>query len=185
MSLKNLIKDQIIIIDDHKRGTGEIKNFDNPENDIHIDKETNFPINGKRQKLKIRIPINSDRPIKVESKRKTINIPSKLNREIKNAFKDKKIRESFIKDILKILKNYKSVLSTEENVIKVLEKLSNHFDLNWTAETIKKYRDDALISYTQLYKDNKERYFFIKLDNQKITIGENNGYTKQFKTYNP
>ena len=44
MALKNLIENQIIIIDDHKRGAGEIKDFDNLENDIHIDKETNYKI---------------------------------------------------------------------------------------------------------------------------------------------
>ena len=71
MALKNLIENQIIIIDDHKRGAGEIKDFDNLENDIHIDKETNYKIDGKRQKLKIRVPVNSDNPINffINSKR--------------------------------------------------------------------------------------------------------------------
>lgn len=69
MSLESLIHDQVIIIDDHKRGAGEIKNFDNQQNDVHIDKETSYPINGKRQKLKIRIPINSDKQLKSKSKK--------------------------------------------------------------------------------------------------------------------
>lgn len=64
MSLKGLIDKQTIIIDDHKRGIGEIKNWDAPSSDVHIDKLTNFPIKGKRQKVRIRIPINSERPIK-------------------------------------------------------------------------------------------------------------------------
>lgn len=185
MSLNNLIEDQIIMIDDHKRGTGEIKNFDNPENDVHIDKETNFPINGKRQKVKIRVPVNSDNPIKIESKKKKIAIPSKLSREIRKAFEDKQTREDFIKDVLETLKNYESTLNSEEKAIKVLERLSKHFDLNWDSDTIKKYRDDVLLGYTQFYTDNQGRRFFIKLDKEKITIGENNGYTRQFKKYNP
>lgn len=185
MSLKNLIQDQIIIIDDHKRGSGEIKNFDNQQNDIHIDKQTNYPINGKIQKLKIRIPINSDKPIKVENKRKEIDIPSRLNKEIKEAFENKKTRESFIKDILETLKNYESTLNSEEKAIKVLERLSKHFNLDWDKETIKKYSDDVLLAYTQFYTDKKGRRFFIKLDNDKITIAENNGYAKQFEIYNP
>jgi metal-responsive CopG/Arc/MetJ family transcriptional regulator len=185
MSLKNLIKDQIIIIDDHKRGSREIKNFDNPENDVHIDKETNFPINGKRQKVKIRIPINSERPIKIENKRKQIDIPRKLNKEIKNAFEDKKNRTEFIRDVIETLSDYKSNLRSEEQVEVVLKRLSKHFRLEWDNETIKKYQEEVLSAYTQFYTDERGRKFFIKLDKQRITIGENNGYTKQFRTYNP
>ncbi|NGM72763.1 hypothetical protein [Sphingobacterium sp. SGL-16] len=185
MSLESLIQGQVIIIDDHKRGAGEVKNFDNQQNDVHIDKETNFPINGKRQKLKIRIPINSDKPIKVENKRKEIDIPSQLNREIKKAFENKKTRENFIRDVLETLKNYESNLNSEEKAIKVLERLSKHFNMEWDEETIKQYRDDVLLAYTQFYTDEEGRRFFIKLDKEKMTIGENSGYAKQFRIYNP
>lgn len=51
MALNGLIKKQTIIIDDHKRGSQEVKNWDDPSSDIHIDKTTNFPLDGKRQKL--------------------------------------------------------------------------------------------------------------------------------------
>lgn len=185
MSLKNLIKDQIIIIDDHKKGTREVKNFDNPENDVHIDKETNFPIKGKRQKVKIRIPINSDKPIKIENKRNQIDIPRKLNKEIKNAFEDKKSRTAFIRDVIETLSDYESNLRSEEQVEIVLKRLSKHFDLEWDNETIKKYQEEILSAYTQFYTDETGKRFFIKLDRQRITIGENNGYTKQFRLYNP
>ena len=70
MGLKSLIENQTIIIDDHKRGNREIKNWDDIQNDVHIDKKTNFRINGKKQNFRIRIPINSDRPIKIENTRK-------------------------------------------------------------------------------------------------------------------
>jgi metal-responsive CopG/Arc/MetJ family transcriptional regulator len=185
MSLKTLINDQLIIIDDHKRGTGEVKDFDASENDVHIDKETNFPIDGRRQKLKIRIPINSEAPIKVENKRKQIPIPIKLNKEIKRAFENKQVRNAFIRDVLETLTNYQSALNSEEKAIKILERLSKHFDLKWDDEIIKKYREEALLTYTQFYTDENNRRFFIKLDKNKITIGENNGYAKQFKDFNP
>ena len=54
MALKELIENQTIKIDDHKRGNREIKNWDNARSDIHIDKTTNFPLNGKRQKVRIK-----------------------------------------------------------------------------------------------------------------------------------
>ena len=185
MSLKELIKNQVIIIDDHKRGAREIKDYDNSKNDIHIDKETNFPINGKRQKLKIRIPINSDRPITIESKRKELAIPSKLQKEIRKSLEDKQIRNAFVGDILKVLANYDSVLNSEEKAVKVLRILSQHFDLKWDDETILNYKDEILMAYTQFYTDSDKRRFFIKLDKKSITIGENNGYTKQLRKYNP
>lgn len=185
MALKNLIKNQIIIIDDHKRGAAEIKNFDNLENDVHIDKKTNFRINGKRRSIKIKIPINSENPIKVESGKKLINIPTKLKKEIKKAFENSKIRNAFIGDVIEILSDYESNLRSEKQVEKVLERLSKHFDLEWDMEIIKKYRGEILESYTQFYKDDSGHSYFIKLDKRRITIAENNGYTKQFKRYNP
>ena len=46
MSIKKLIDNQIIIIDKHKRGSGEIKNWNDLANDVQIDKSTNFRIEG-------------------------------------------------------------------------------------------------------------------------------------------
>ncbi|WP_379969802.1 hypothetical protein [Epilithonimonas sp. UC225_85] len=185
MSLKELIKNQTIIIDDHKRGTGEIKNFDNHQNDVHIDKETNYPFNGKKQRIKIRVPINSDNPIKVENTKGKIEIPGKLKKEIQNAFENKNTRTAFIKDVIEILRNYESSLSTEEIAENILNRLSKHFDLKWNKEKIERYTDEILIAYTQFYTDNKGQNYFIKLESKKITIGQNSGYAKQFKTFNP
>ena len=91
MALKELIENQTIKIDDHKRGNREIKNWDNARSDIHIDKTTNFPLNGKRQKVRIKIPINSDRPISIENERhQEVNeIPNRLKREIQQALENK------------------------------------------------------------------------------------------------
>ena len=44
MALKKLINKQRIIIDDYKRGVGEVRDFDSFQNDIDINKETNFPV---------------------------------------------------------------------------------------------------------------------------------------------
>jgi hypothetical protein len=183
MSLKELIKDQVIIIDDHKRGTGEIKDFDNTQNDVHIDKETNFPVEGKRQKLKIRIPINSDKPISIENKRRQVPIPNRLKREIRSAFENREVRNAFMRDVLETLSNYKSVLNSEQKVLSILERLSKHFDLQWDTEKLVKYKDEILLAYTQFYTDDNGRVFFIKLDRDKITIGEDSGFTKRFRNF--
>jgi len=185
MALKKLIKDQIIIIDDHKRGSREIKDFDKDENDVHIDKETNYSIDGKKQKLKIRIPINSDRQIKIENRNRNIEIPSRLRKEINGALENKKTREAFVTDVLQTLENYQSILSSEEKAETILRRLSQHFDLKWDDDTIARYKDDILLAFTQFYKDDAGKQYFMKIDTDKITIGQNSGYAKKFKKFTP
>lgn len=180
MALKELIEKQTIIIDDHKRGSREIKNWDDNTTDVHIDKKTNFPVNGQRQDIRIRVPINSDRPLKIENakKKQLSDIPSELRREIQRAFEDKDKRESFIKDIIEHIKNFDTILSGENRVSQVLSNISKHFDLKWTNEKIATYTNDILAIYTQNYTDSEGRQFFITVDKDKIKIGENNGYAR-------
>lgn len=184
MGLKSLIENQTIIIDDHKRGNREIKNWDDIQNDVHIDKKTNFRINGKKQNFRIRIPINSDRPIKIENTRKNTlaDLPGRFQKEIREAFEDKVVREQFITDLISTLRNYHTVLDNEERVRQILKHLSRHFDLRWTEEKITTYRNDIQEVYTQTYRDDDGRVYFITLDRQKIKIGENNGYERHQKS---
>ena len=184
MALKELIKKQTIIIDDHKRGSREVKNWDDKTADVHIDKKTNFPVDGKRQNITIKVPINSDRPLKIENaKKEQLNdIPTKLKGEIQSAFEDKKKRERFINDIIKHIKNFDTILSNEKRVKRFLSNISKHFDLKWTDEKIATYSDDILSLYTQKYTDDDGGQFFITVDKNKIKIGENNGYAKHQKS---
>ena len=185
MSLKEIIRNQTIIIDDHKRGSKEVKNWDDESNDVHIDKSTNYPLGGKRQKIKIRIPINSQRPIKIENARKKeIDIPSSLEKEIKNAFEDENTRKEFISEVIEVLKNFKTILSNEDRAHQVLTNLSRHFNLNWTGEKITSYVKDILKTYTEVYQDKSGSEYFFKLNENQIEIGQNNGYAKQFKKVN-
>jgi hypothetical protein len=182
MGIKGLIDDQTIIIDDHKRGSGEIKNWDNKATDIHIDKFTNFPVDGKRQKVRIKIPINSDRDINIENRTGgTLNeIPRKLQKEIKKAFEDKTLRDRFITDVFYVVKNFDSILSDEEKAHQILKKLSKHFNLKWTEENIAIYSNGILNQYTELYTDQNRNMFFIQLNKEKITIGQdNNSYERK------
>lgn len=107
MALKNLIDNQTIRIDDHKRGNREQKNWDDKSKDVHVDKSTNIKVNGKRQKVQIRIPINSDRPIKISNKNdQVISIPKSLEREIIQALENKEKREAFVSDILNTIREF-------------------------------------------------------------------------------
>lgn len=180
MSLKGLIDNQTIIIDDHKRGNGEQKNWDDPAAEVHIDKTTDYSIEGKRQKVRIRIPINSDRELSIENRRKQElnNIPSQLRKEIRNAFEDKKTRERFIKDLIEILKGFDTALSSKQRVQQILNKLSKHFELEWTNEIIATYTSDILVLYSQSYKNVKGMEYFISVDNQKIKIGRKDRFVR-------
>lgn len=82
------------------------------------------------------------------------------------------------------MSNYESSLRSEEQIIVILKRLSKHFGLEWDNQIIKSYKDEAFSVYTQFFIDEKNRKFFIKLDKLRITIGENSGYNKQFKTFN-
>lgn len=173
MSIKGLIDNQTIIIDDHKRGNREKKNWDDPAADVHIDKITDYPMEGKRQEVRIRIPINSDRQISIENARKQEinNIPRQLRKEIRKAFENKKSRERFVKDLIEILKDFDTVLSSKQRVQQILDNLSKHFELEWTKEIIATYSNDILVLYSQSYKDRKGINYFISIDAQKIKIG--------------
>jgi len=157
MSLKRLIENQTIEIDDHKWGNREVKSWDNKEIDVHIDKKTHYKILGKKQKVRIKIPINSDTPITVlDAREKGIEIPRRLDREIKQAFENKKIRDAFMADLMNILRDYNTILNSEDRVRSILERLSRHFDLEWTGEKTVEYMKDILNIYTEIYED-KER----------------------------
>lgn len=183
MSLSVLIENQSIIIDDHKRGNQEIKNWDDLSVDVHIDKKTNYPINGKRQNVRIRIPINSERPIIIENgkKQRLDDIPSQLRKEIRNALENNETRENFLKDLINTIKNFDSILDNEERARQILKNLSRHFNLKWNKEKIATYVNDILQVYTEIYVDKNETQFFITVDREKIKIGQSNAYARHQK----
>ncbi len=183
MALKQIIENQKIIIDDHKRGSGEIKNWDDQTIDVHIDKETNYKIEGRRQSIRIKIPINSDRSIKIENlnKKQYQNIPHRLIKEIQTAFKNKNKREAFINDIINHIRNYSTILENEKRVRQVLSNISKHFELEWTNEKIATYANDALVLYTEIFTDNEERKYFITVSDENIKIGETTRYDRYQK----
>jgi predicted house-cleaning noncanonical NTP pyrophosphatase (MazG superfamily) len=183
MSLKKLIDNQVIIIDDHKRGSRESKDWDNPDVDVHIDKSTNFKVDGIRQKVRIKIPINSDRPITIKDYRNSNlnHIPNKLNKEITEAFADKDVRERFMVDLIKVLKEFNTILGSEERVSQILENISKHFNLKWTPDKISIYTNDILTAYTQFYQDQIGNLYFMTVDTKRIKIGQKNGHYKFYK----
>ena len=164
------------MIDDHHWGAGEIKNWDDESKDIHIDKKTQYKIDGKIQEVRIRLPINSDRKLSIEAKTTGVNkVPSKLNKEIKRAFENTKIRQSFVRDLREILDNFSSTLDNYEKIEDTMNRLSKHFALNWTREEVITYIDDVIEkrgSIERIYTDNKNNPYYFLINRQKIQIAD-------------
>jgi hypothetical protein len=182
MSLRPLINNQSLIIDDHKWGAKEEKDWDKSSSDVHIDKKTKYPIDGKKQDVRIRIPINSERDISVEVKKDRIReVPSRLRKEIIKAFENKKTRDAFIKELIPILENFSSNLDSLEKAESVLRRISKHFDLDWTSQKIENHIRGSLFELTQVYEDENRKQYYITLDRNKIKISDVDRWTRQRK----
>ena len=182
MSLRPLINNQSLIIDDHKWGAKEEKDWDKSSTDVHIDKKTKYPIDGKKQDIRIRIPINSERDISVEVKKDRISeVPNRLRKEIIKAFENKKIRDAFIKELIPILENFSSNLDSLEKAESVLRRISRHFDLDWTSQKIENQIRGSLLELTQVYEDENRKQYYITLDRNKIKISDVDRWTRQRK----
>lgn len=173
MSIKSLLDNQEIDIEDHRKGSCEIKNWNDPTADIHIHKTTKYKIDGVLQKVTIKISINNFRPIvSLNTKKNEVDIPRKLKREIKNALKNKKKVGHFVSDLVKILKDYEPIFQSREKVIQSLKILSMHFDLLWNEQTITKMVDKAVTSYTGIYNDKSGKEYFITFEEHNIRLGD-------------
>ena len=178
MKLKRLIKDQTLTIDDHKRGAGEVMDWDAPGVDVLIDKSTNYLVDGKHQKVRIRIPINTELPIVLEngSGESIDDIPETLQKEIKEALEDRDIRNSFVTDLVEILKNLDTLLSSEESARDILENFSSHFGREWSKFKATTYSKDILHYYSETYFDEVGTEYFINVNRFEIRIGQGRLY---------
>ncbi|MDO7525148.1 hypothetical protein ACT4VL_18430 [Acinetobacter baumannii] len=173
MSLINLIKDQVIKIDDHNWGNKEIKSFDGYNKDVHLDKRTNFPIDGKIQHVVIKISLNSDRPPQVKINNKNTGvIPSKIEKEIKNALKDENLLKRFFLDIATVINNYESKLKDREKCIEVFDKVAKNFGLKLSGEQIFNLDECFEASYTD---PQSHRKYKMQLTRKSLKLGEKTG----------
>jgi len=180
MSLKPLLQKQTLRIDDHKRGTREIKNWDDDSADIHIDKRTKYKVDGKIRDVTIRIPINSNRPIRIDIDRdKNVEIPNKLYREIRATLdKNPDVARQLARDVMEEINDYQSKLTNEEKASAALNRISNHFGLEWTKDKIATFINDKLHVYTQIYRDNTNNLYFMTMNPVYIEISDITGWSR-------
>ncbi len=183
MSFKPLINHQSLSLDDHYRGTGEMKDFDKQSIDVHIEKKTKYKINGKPTTIIIKIPINSDREITIKIKGKKQNyIPKRLEKEIKDALSEPKKLKQLAKDLMKTLKNYKSEKSDIEKLRDSLDRIAKHFDLEWTGQEVINRFDSEIIHFIRVFHDDKRELYYIELYRNKIKISNvDKGFKKFYR----
>ena len=138
--MKELVQGQKIRIDNHRRGAGGIDYYDDPANDIHLDKTV---YDGRKQKesYQIRVPLNSNRPVTV-NREENFNVPKKILDEIQKAFDDGEKRNRFVDEMREVLRHYP--IKNEKNVsidrvYDALKRIADGFDLGWRDDQIKKY----------------------------------------------
>jgi hypothetical protein len=180
MSLTPLLDHQKLIIDDHSRGNREVKDWRDPAKDVHIDKHTKYSVDGKHRTVRIRIPINSDREIQVHiDGDRQAEMPRKLYREIQDTLNnDPEKSKTFAREVAEILSNYGSSLSTEEKTGEALNRIAEHFDLDWTKDKIATYINGALMNYTQLYRDINAKAYYITMAPGYLELSDITGWSK-------
>lgn len=168
MSLKPLIKDQTIRIDDHLQN-GRVPHRWDDDRDIHIDKTTN---NGK-DKVRIKIPLNSDREIIIISRKEgqIDRIPKKIRREITKTLSDKKGREEFVDSVLDVVQGFGANIENREQARQIIDRISKHFGKS--KKLIDEYIDQK---YIQIREDKYCNLFFYRLSNKDLTIGQIDKY---------
>lgn len=130
--MKELINGQKIRIDNHRRGAGGIDYYDDPANDIHLDK-TLYDGKKKNGEYQIRVPLNSERPVTV-NRRENVEIPWRLLEEVQDAFADERKRSTFVNEMKEVLKGYPikdGGRADSDKVKDAMEKISDAFDLGW------------------------------------------------------
>lgn len=172
MGIQRLLHNQKILIDNHQRGSRTPNNWDNPSSDVHIDK----CIKSNKDSYKIKIPINSNRPITINNKNNK-NVPKWLKKEICDSFKDDSIRGSFVNYICKAIDAFNSTtLTPKQKAMQAIGNVRRAFEL-----PIPRYvfKNDIKRFYAGLYMYNAH-YYYVILKGGYILCSLNEGKWKRF-----
>ena len=163
-------------MDDHKRGSGTIGNWENMADDIHIHKETN----DGRFKGTIKIPLNNpNRPVEIKNgRRRLTDIPRNIRNEIDEALNDPDIRNVFLKDVVDALRNYNwPYYNTPQNefrrgIREIIERIAQAFDLRLTEETMESWSNIKLYRYSQILQDEQNNRYQLVLKEFSLQLGQ-------------
>lgn len=133
-TLRPLIKDQEVDIDDHRWGSGEASEWGGG---YHIHKRF---LRGRRKQVQIRIPIDRDHPFTITgTDKRTANT---ILREVKAALEDVDIRAQFAEDLSRVFDSITRGRGRVTVIRRAARRLVRHFGLSPTIidETAEHYR---------------------------------------------
>ncbi len=176
--MKPLIKKQTLRIDDHLRGVAH-GYFDDENADIHLDKRA------KDGSYKIRVPLNTRRPVKVEVRgddNHEQEIPERIQREIQETLGNDEKRREFVEGIVQELRNYPYREENRQNNrnrdinkgFKALRRISHYFGLNWSNRTVRGYLKEYKVYGLRCMATITDGpdMFFLSVDKKQFVIAD-------------
>lgn len=173
--MKELVKGQKIRIDNHRRGAGGIDYFDDPANDIHLDK-TLYDGKKKNGEYQIRVPLNSDRPVTV-NREENERIPNRLLDEVQTAFEDRDKRNRFVGEMREILQGYPIRDKNAPEVDRVhdaMRRISDAFDLGWDEGLVNSYLHYTMtqgVTFISLLPRGEYTYY-VAINHKSIVVAD-------------
>lgn len=170
MQIKRILNRQKIILDAH--GHYEQVSFNDPTYDFHFDKETKYKIDGKEHRVKIKIPLNSDRPIEIRNNSNHVDkIPSKLKKEIKDVLSDKIERDLFLKSIIEALQDYPKDFNDIKSLKQCVRKIGKAFGFDWDNLDVKDYfKGVRKNQYSAEFSDYDKKSYAITLNKDRAVV---------------
>lgn len=192
--MKALIKGQGLRIENHRCGTRDDNNWGDGTADIHLHKSTNRSIEGRRVKVVIKIPLNSNREIGISlerkgSREKRVEIPRMLRNEINEALSNREKLERFINDVDGAMRAYDSDACRRDEILRrSLIRIGEYFELvpdgsetislsngRIVALTLGCRMDDKSKTANFLTAD-LQQMFYVSITPLALFVGENSGY---------
>ena len=186
--MKKLIQGEKIRIDNHQSGVPLVWNSNQ---DIHLHKTTTISHKGSSVSVTVRIPLNSDRKISIESNKANAKasteteIRKKMIEEIREAFESSQNstkRDNFLKsliDEINLINGHSSDLS-QKAVEKTFDRIMKCFGLN---KSVKSIMMNTVSEYFKTYYDDEHKYYlFAKSDITEIgelTSNERQKYSQK------
>ncbi len=164
MATKGILSKQTV--DFHKPNT-PLPNWNDPKIDIHLHKRRN----GKKGIFDIAVPLNSERPVRVEGK--TGAVPNDILDEVEKAFRDVAQRKKFVNNLIAVLSNYPNFKNRPEdmkNIHGALKKIATAFGLDWQNLVALTHTPSTNL-YKAEIRDESYRVYYVSIDRKRISAG--------------
>lgn len=179
MSLRPLIKDQSIRIDNHDPGkpiTWDWPEGEKPD-DVHLDKSMNKSVHG--MKVKVRVTLNNDQGANVPKKceredRAWMDTYNKMMEEVHETLANNEdVRRQLVEDVKQSI-NEIGPRKRSRAVRKALKRIADHFGLS--DEILLRFKMVVRGTFALYYDDEFSSFYYVGFGNDyAFYLGEGNG----------